>query len=157
MQPTKPAEQSQPDAPAGQDAGAAASPPARKPRTTKPKAAKPEAAASAASEPPAEPATEVSAEPSEDVPASTPAIDAGAEAEAEDVPPENLVPREQFAKMIGYRPTELVGFERKGWLRPIKREDGVSFYNKAEAPEIRQELRRRLQDEADQTRRSRRY
>jgi hypothetical protein len=59
--------------------------------------------------------------------------------------------------MLGYRPTELVGFERKGWLRPVKREDGDSFYNRTEAQEIRQELRRRLQEEADQTRRRRRY
>ena len=59
--------------------------------------------------------------------------------------------------MLGFRPTELVGFERKGWLRPVKREDGISFYNKAEVDEIRQDLRRRRQEEADQTRRRRRY
>lgn len=143
MPPAKPAAPAKPDAPAEQDAAA---PPARKPRTTKPKAAKPDAAVESAAESPAEPTPEPEAPPSP-----------GPDAEAAEAPAENLVSREQFAKMIGYRPTELVTFERKGWLRPAKREDGISLYNKAEAQEIRQDLRRRLQEEADQTRRNRRY
>ena len=125
-------------------------PPARKPR--KPRAKAVASDGDAGAEPPAD--------------AAVAAADAAEPAVADDEPEQaaeaspasaDLVPREQFARMLGYRPTELVGFERKGWLRPVCREDGTSFYNKAEAKEIRMDLRRRLQEEADQTRRNRRY
>lgn len=138
---TDPAAPALPDPTAEQDAGAAASPPVRKPRATRAKATAPEPAPAAAA--PAAPEAVKPPSPGEGGPTESPA--------------ETFLRREQFARLIGYRPAELISFERKGWLRPAKRENGVSLYNKAEAQEIRQDLRRRLQEEADQTRRKRRY
>lgn len=147
MPAAKPADPAQPETPAGQDADVVA--PARKKRTPKAKPADttPEEQPAAAAEP----------APEEQPTAAEPAGDSATADAAADVPAENLVSGSQFAKMLGFRPTELIGFERKGWLRPVKREGGVAYYNKAEAADIRQDLRQRRQEEADLTRRNRRY
>jgi hypothetical protein len=143
----------------GPDAGE--SKPARK-RTTRAKTKGEQAATGAAPAQDAEdkdndaPAPEATAAPAaEEQPATDDSETEAAEAEEEDE--SNLLRREEFARRVGFRPAELITFERRGWLRPALRREGAALYRASDAATTRQELLERIREDADARARGRRY